>query len=51
MFYTDLKSTSSGYISPDVKVVEVMPEGMLATSVGVGDPTINDMPQWDGWEE
>ena len=51
MFYTDLKSTSSGYISPDVKVVEVMPEGMLAASVGVGSPSINDMPEWNGWEE
>lgn len=51
MFYTDLKSTSSGYISPDVKVVEVMPEGMLAASVDVGTPSINDMPEWDGWEE
>ena len=51
MFYTDLKSTSSGYISPDVKVVEMMPEGMLATSVGVGTPSINDMPEWNGWEE
>ena len=51
MFYTDFKSTSSGYVSPDVKVVEMMPEGMLAASVGVGTPSINDMPEWDGWEE
>jgi hypothetical protein len=51
MFYTDFKSTSSGYVSPDVKVVEIMPEGMLAASVGVGTPSINDMPEWNGWEE
>jgi hypothetical protein len=51
MFYTDFKSTSSGYVSPDVKVVEIMPEGMIAASVGVGTPSINDMPEWNGWEE
>ena len=51
MFYTDFKSTSSGYRTPEVSVVEVMPEGMLAASVGVGTPSINDMPEWNGWEE
>ena len=47
MFYTDFKSTSSGYVSPDVKVVEIMPEGVLAASMN----NINDMPEWNGWEE
>ena len=51
MFYTNLKSTSSGYISPDVKVVEIIPEGTLASSVGVGNVKVEDMPEWNGWEQ
>ena len=51
MLYNDLKSTSSGYISPDVRVVEMMPEGVLAASFGVGTPTINEMQEWSDWEE
>ena len=51
MIYKTIKSTSSGYRTPEVSVVEVMPEGMLAASVGVGTPSINDMPEWNGWEE
>ena len=51
MFYTDFKSTSSGYRTPEVSVVEVQPEGLLAASLDTGTPTINDMHEWSGWEE
>lgn len=51
MIYKTIKSTSSGYRTPEVSVVEVLPEGLLAASLDTGAPTINDMPQWDGWEE
>lgn len=45
------KSTSLGYMCPEVAVVEVLPEGLLAASLDTGAPTINDMPEWSGWEE
>ena len=47
----NMKSTSSGYGSPRIEVVEVLPEGLLAASLDTGAPTINDMPEWSGWEE
>ena len=45
------KSTSLGYRCPEVAVVEMLSEGMLAASLDTGAPTINDMPEWSGWEE
>ena len=51
MIYKTIKSTPSGYSTPEVSVVEVLPEGLLATSLDTGVPTINDMPEWSGWEE
>lgn len=51
MIYKTVKSTSSGYTTPEVSVVEVLPEGLLAASLDTGVPTINDMPEWSGWEE
>ena len=51
MIYKTIKSTSFGYMTPEVSVVEVQPEGLLAASLDTGAPTINDMPEWSGWEE
>jgi len=51
MIYKTVKSTSLGYRSPEVTVVEMLPEGMLAASGGVMESTINDMQEWTGWEE
>ena len=51
MIYKTIKSTSSGYSTPEVRVVEVLPEGLLAASLDTGTPTINDMHEWSGWEE
>ena len=51
MIYKTIKSTSFGYKAPEVSVVEVQPEGLLAASLDTGAPTINDMPEWSGWEE
>lgn len=46
------KSTASGYMTPEVNVVEILPEGVLAASGGddMDDSTINDMLEWNGWE-
>ncbi|MBQ7877385.1 MAG: hypothetical protein IJ314_03165 [Bacteroidales bacterium] len=51
MIYKTIKSTSSGYRTPEVSVVEVLPEGLLAASLDTGAHTINDMHEWSGWEE
>ena len=51
MIYNTIKSTSFGYMTPEVSVVEVQPEGLLAASLATGAPTIEDMPEWSGWEE
>ena len=51
MIYKTIKSTSSGYSTPEVRVVEVLPEGLLAASLDTGAPTINEMHEWSGWEE
>ena len=45
------KSTALGYMTPEVKVVGILPEGVLAASVDMSAPSINDMPEWSGWEE
>ena len=51
MIYKTIKSTYYGYMTPEVSVVEVLPEGLLAASLDMGAPTINNMPEWSGWEE
>lgn len=51
MIYKTVKSTPSGYSTPEVSVVGVQPEGLLAASLDTGAPTIKDMPEWSGWEE
>jgi hypothetical protein len=45
------KSTALGYNAPEVNVVEMLPEGVLAASVDMSAPSIDDMPEWSGWEE
>lgn len=46
------KSTTSGYISPGVYSIGILPEGVIAASGGntLDDSTINDMLEWDEWE-
>ena len=51
MIYKTQKSTLSGYTAPEAEVLSLSPEGVLAASVNMGEPTINDMEEWNGWEE
>ena len=50
MIYKTQKSTLPGYISPEVEVLNLQSGGVLAASVDMAEPTINDMPEWSGWE-